>query len=284
MTWHVDPIAMRAYASGTAPDSVAWSVETHITQCGTCLSTLSHYLTDGDRALLATSRASIRLDQHRVAGRSETFRFPGALSRRPWPAVRAGVLGPWWAWVGFAVLATILLSVASRLPAWRADADVHTTGLVMLSPVVPVALVAVVYAVADRDPTGESTPRGGLELVLIRAASVLVMTLPLVTLVRAVHGIPSAAWLLPGLGLCMASLAIGTWIGVERAAGGMTAGWVALSVVAMARITQWSPPKALTVPTLAEPLWWLLLMGSVAVLLWRRNRFDIATTHRMRLS
>lgn len=123
MTWHADPTALRAYAQGTAPDTVAWSVETHVTGCDTCRAGLSHHLDADDADLLATAREAMALPKQPHTNR---------IGMRPWPAVRAGVLGPWWAWAGFAAVATGLLTAASLVPIQVAET--RLTGLVLLSP------------------------------------------------------------------------------------------------------------------------------------------------------
>lgn len=270
MTWHADPTALRAYAQGTAPDTVAWSVETHVTGCDTCRAALAHHLDADDATLLATARETMALPKQPHTNR---------IGMRPWPAVRAGVLGPWWAWAGFAAVATGLLTAASLVPIQVAET--RLTGLVLLSPALPVALAALLYAVADRDATTDSTPRGGLELVLIRTAAVLTLTLPLVAAVGWANDARTAAWLLPALGLCLISLALGTWVGVERASIAVAGIWVALCVAAMARRALPTALDSVLSTTATEPLWWLLLAASAAALLWRADRLDTAPHSRL---
>ena len=279
MSWHADPLALRAYADGTAPDSVAWSIETLLSGCAVCRAALSHHLAAEDRDLLTAARARLVLSGPAVSGgwlgTVGREGWVGRLSRRPWPAVRSGVLGPWWAWAGFVVVSSVLLGLASLVPTWRAAVEARADGLVLLSPVLPVALVAVVYAAADRGPVSDTTPRGGLELVLTRTAAVLALTVPLVALIRSFHGVPAAAWLLPGLCLCVGSLALGSWVGVERAAIAVTTAWVGACVVALAPLRVRVPWEAVLVQAPWQPLWWILLVGSMLVVLWRRDHFDI---------
>lgn len=277
MSWHCDPSALMSYADGAASDSVAWSVETHLTACGVCRQALTHHLVPEDRDRLGAARGGLSLPPQQLpGGLLRVVRRQGwalRLGRRPWPAVRSGVLGPWWAWAGFVFLATAVLAVASLVPSWRAAAEGRVDGLVLLSPVLPVALVAVVYAVADRDPVSDSTARGGLELVLIRTAAVLALTVPLVAGVRSFHGVPAATWLLPGLGLCLLSLAVGTWVGVERAAVTVSAIWLGICVLGLAPTGVRLPLAGVLAQTGPQPLWWAVLVVSVGVLVWRRDRF-----------
>ncbi|WP_371792168.1 hypothetical protein OG285_24000 [Streptomyces sp. NBC_01471] len=104
--------------------------------------------------------------------------------------------------------------------------------LLALAPVVPVAGVAVSHG-RHADPMHEivaSTPSGGLRLLLIRTATVLVTGVPLLTgaeaLLPADDGVPGAAtWLLPGLALTLGSLALGSYVGCRAAAAALGTGW-----------------------------------------------------------
>ncbi|MGW0915866.1 zf-HC2 domain-containing protein [Streptomyces sp. NPDC002784] len=104
--------------------------------------------------------------------------------------------------------------------------------LLALAPVVPLAGVALSYG-AHADPLHElaaSTPSAGLRLVLTRTAVVLAVSLPLLTLTGLLlpsHGGPgAAAWLLPGLALTLASLALGGWLGLRTATAVTGGGWL----------------------------------------------------------
>uniref|UniRef100_UPI001FE75DE3 zf-HC2 domain-containing protein n=1 Tax=Streptomyces milbemycinicus TaxID=476552 RepID=UPI001FE75DE3 len=105
--------------------------------------------------------------------------------------------------------------------------------LLALAPVLPSAGVAVSYG-RHADPMHEltaSTPSGGLRLLLTRTAAVLAVSVPLLTLtgllMPAAAGAPAAsAWLLPGLALTLAALALASYVGCRIATCAVTAGWL----------------------------------------------------------
>ncbi|BFO21581.1 hypothetical protein SHKM778_79690 [Streptomyces sp. KM77-8] len=104
--------------------------------------------------------------------------------------------------------------------------------LLALAPVVPVAGVALSYG-PHADPMHEitaATPSAGLRLVLMRTAAVLAVSLPLLTVTGAV--LPSsdapnaAAWLLPGLALTLAALALAGFLGLRSATAVAGGAWL----------------------------------------------------------
>ncbi|MDX3379272.1 zf-HC2 domain-containing protein [Streptomyces sp. ME02-6991-2A] len=109
--------------------------------------------------------------------------------------------------------------------------------LLVTAPVLPLAGVALSYGL-HADPLYEiatSTPAGGLRLLLTRAAAVLAVSVPALTLAGAVlpvaAGGPGAAtWLLPGLALTLAALALGSFVGGRRGAAAVAAAWLAFVV------------------------------------------------------
>ncbi|MFJ4823906.1 zf-HC2 domain-containing protein [Streptomyces bacillaris] len=112
--------------------------------------------------------------------------------------------------------------------------------LLVTAPVLPLAGVALSYG-RHADPLYEvvtSTPSGGLRLLLVRAAAVLGVSVPALTLAGAVlppaaGGPGAAAWLLPGLALTLAALVLGSFVGSRRGAAAVGGAW-ALFVVAPA--------------------------------------------------
>ncbi|MFJ3432729.1 zf-HC2 domain-containing protein [Streptomyces cyaneofuscatus] len=109
--------------------------------------------------------------------------------------------------------------------------------LLVTAPVLPLAGVALSYGL-HADPLYEiatSTPSGGLRLLLTRAAAVLAVSVPALTLAGAVlpvaaGGPGAAAWLLPGLALTIAALALGSFVGGRRGAAAVGAAWLAFVV------------------------------------------------------
>ncbi|ELS53265.1 zf-HC2 domain-containing protein [Streptomyces viridochromogenes] len=137
------------------------------------------------------------------------------------PAVR----GAWPAAVLGVALAAVLL-------ARFADFAGARPLLLAVAPVVPIAGVALSYG-AHTDPLHEiaaATPSAGLRLVLTRTAAVLAVSLPLLTLAGFLvpsSGAPgAAAWLLPGLALTLASLALAGYVGFRAATAVTGGGWL----------------------------------------------------------
>lgn len=115
--------------------------------------------------------------------------------------------------------------------------------LLVTAPVLPLAGVALSYG-RHADPLYEiatATPSGGLRLLLTRAAAVLAVSVPALTLAGAVlpvaaGGPGAAAWLLPGLALTLGALALGSFVGSRRGAAAVGGAWLAF-VVAPAAAT-----------------------------------------------
>ncbi|MFD8385994.1 zf-HC2 domain-containing protein, partial [Streptomyces sp. NPDC059679] len=147
---------------------------------------------------------------------------------RGWVAWAAGpaVRGPW-------LVAMLVTGVVAAGAARAAGVSGVRPLLLVLAPVLPSAGVAVSYG-RHADPMHElaaSTPSGGLRLLLTRTAAVLAVSVPLLTLVGqllpAAAGAPAAsAWLLPGLALTLAALALASYVGCRIATCAVTAGWL----------------------------------------------------------
>ncbi|MFJ9636296.1 zf-HC2 domain-containing protein [Streptomyces sp. NPDC101178] len=149
------------------------------------------------------------------------------------PALR----GAWLAALGVVALGAVALSYGAGL-----GASVRPL-LLVTAPVLPLAGVALSYG-RHADPLYEiatATPSGGLRLPLTRAAAVLAVSIPALTLAGAVlpvaaGGPGAAAWLLPGLALTLAALALGSFVGSRRGAAAVGGAWLAF-VVAPAAAT-----------------------------------------------
>ncbi|NWF24979.1 zf-HC2 domain-containing protein [Streptomyces sp. PKU-EA00015] len=156
--------------------------------------------------------------------------------------------------------------------------------LLLVAPLVPLAGVGLSYG-RHADPLYEiavSTPSGGLRLLLTRTAAVLTAGVPLLTAIGALlppgAGGPGAvAWLLPGLALTLAALALGTYVGCRTAATALAAGWLAVVV---------APVLAAMPPEIADRLahvvggpatqsaWGGAALLCAALLALRRSSFD----------
>ncbi|MET9829130.1 zf-HC2 domain-containing protein [Streptomyces sp. NPDC006385] len=163
--------------------------------------------------------------------------IPARASRRlPVPAVGSRLTQVLWA-AGPAVrgawsLAVLFVALGAVVLARGVGFDGARPLLLAVAPVVPVLGTALSYG-AHADPLHEitaATPSAGLRLVLTRTAAVLAVSLPLLTLAGLLlpsSGAPAAAaWLLPGLALTLASLALAGWVGVRAATALTGGGWL----------------------------------------------------------
>ncbi|MFI6285455.1 zf-HC2 domain-containing protein [Streptomyces sp. NPDC051018] len=210
----------------------------------------------------------------------------GWTARAVWAAGPA-LRGPWFAGVLLVVAGALFLAYGTGFGEARPL-------LLALAPVLPLAGVALSYG-PYADPMYEITataPSGGLRLLLTRTAAVLAVSVPLLTAAGALlppvsrvtgggpPGVPvlsPGAWLLPGLALTVAALALGSYIGLRLAASALACGW--LAVVFLPALT--SLPEGLggrIEPFVSGPAvqtaWAGAAVVCAAVLAGRRSTFD----------
>lgn len=259
--WHVDAVTSQEYAHGTLAEADCWSVEKHLEGCASCAGRVSAAVARTSAApLLAEVRGSLlavcepaaeqvgvdpprrRDDAFPLSTTSASDQGSGAVQARP-PMVAAGVgagvalwgrllwaAGP--ALRGAWLVALLLVCAGAIGLAHGLGAHSARPMLLALAPLLPLAGVALSYGPRS-DPLHEitaSTPSGGLRLLLIRSMAVLGVSLPLLTSVGAFlpapAGVPSAAtWLLPGVALTLATLALSSFVGCRLAAGTVASGW-----------------------------------------------------------
>ncbi|MFJ7020045.1 zf-HC2 domain-containing protein [Streptomyces sp. NPDC101117] len=220
--WHAPDRLIAGYADGSLPDADAWSLEKHLESCASCAGRVS-------RAVRATAAGPVLTDLRQAvlaAAPRAPAAEPGPLRapRLLWAAAPA-VRGAW-------LPAVLLVALGAVLLAHVADFSGARPLLLAVAPVVPVAGVALSYG-RHADPLHElaaSTPSAGPRLALVRTAVVLAVSLPLLTLAGVVvpsSGAPgAAAWLLPGLTLTLAALALGGWLGLRAATAVTGGGWL----------------------------------------------------------
>ncbi|MFF7628746.1 zf-HC2 domain-containing protein [Streptomyces cyaneofuscatus] len=207
-----ESVGSRAYANnGTGP-----AIGTTVTGAGTSTTTVTG---------AGTSTTT-------VTGAGTTG-VPPRLSRAARVVWAAGpaLRGAWLVALVVVALGAVALSYGAGL-----GASVRPL-LLVTAPVLPLAGVALSYGL-HADPLYEiatSTPAGGLRLLLTRAAAVLAVSVPALTLAGAVlpvaaGGPGAAAWLLPGLALTLAALALGSFVGGRRGAAAVGAAWLAFVV------------------------------------------------------
>jgi hypothetical protein len=255
-TWHADETLLADYVRGDAGPLLGASLEQHLIHCADC------------RARIASHVDTPPLDAvwARIQDRAEAGRPPvverllvrlgvsetDALLVARAPSLRASWLGGLAATVAFAGLGAA--SGGSRGLAL----------FLLLAPLVPVAGVAFAYG-PDVDPAYESglaAPYPAARLLLLRAAAVLVSSLPLTLLAGLL--IPAltwtaVSWLLPALAFTAIVLAASTWARPAAVAVVLGVGWV----TAVGAATRESDPAEVLAPAL---LITYAVLGMVAVL------------------
>ncbi|MER5685202.1 zf-HC2 domain-containing protein [Streptomyces sp. NPDC002205] len=252
--WHVGARLAQRYASGTAAETEAWSLEKHVEACEGCAARVSAavrgqgaaaaVVDEVRAAVVAAAGQTDRAEAARGSTRVPASPPPSAPRhyRAPLlaPALRAAgpaLRGPWLASVLLMAAAAVALAYGARSGTGAVAGLPARQLLLLIAPVLPLAGVGVAYG-RHADPVYElaaSTPSGGLRLLLIRTAAVLGLSVPLLTAAGAVlpasAGAPGAvAWLLPAVAMTLAALALGSYTGCRTGASSVTAAW-ALAVV-----------------------------------------------------
>lgn len=221
--WHAtDDLAAR-YADGSLPDADAWSLDKHLEHCAACAARVSAAVRDTSAGVVLAGVREAVLEV--AAPVAPGVRAVPRLARVLWAAGPA-VRGAW-------LPAVLVVAVGALVLAHAGGALGARALLLAVAPVVPVVGVALSYG-PHADPLHEiaaATPSGGLKLALTRTLAVLVVSLPLLTLAGLLlpaSGAPGAvAWLLPGLALTLASLALASYVGCRTATALTGGGWLA---------------------------------------------------------
>ncbi|MGW2552889.1 zf-HC2 domain-containing protein [Streptomyces sp. NPDC001635] len=260
---HAERDLISAYVAGDtslSPDS-EWALEAHLETCAVCRCQVAEAVAAHAPAVSALlERVWFGLDASEV-GRPAPARSSVLRRGRQWapPSQR-----PWLLMSVLVILGALGIDVLTR--------GAHTPSLVLLlSPVVPLLGVAASWT-QKLDPMGEltvSTSRAGLQLVLRRTAVVLAVLIPVLAVAGGVSGVSPAMCLLPGLAFTLSALALGTVIGVRRAAGVLGTVWVFAAVL----------PSLFTahLPVLLAqrglPMWGLVVVMAVAAITVRARAF-----------
>lgn len=231
MTWHADRNLLTGYANGRLGRAQASSVEAHLMTCATCRAELAP-MADADRLDRNLTSIVAVVDQPARRWPERLLVRCGVSDRHArLVAVVPGARDPW-----LTSVAIVLVLAAS----WAAfDGSTRDAFLFLVSaPLLAVAAVAAVFATRD-DPAREvivATPMAGLELLLVRWASVIVPAFALTgAFAIAVPDIGWTAmvWLLPSVCMATVTMTAASWIpvrGVAVAVGGVwiaAAGWSA---------------------------------------------------------
>lgn len=201
-----------------------WALEAHLETCALCRSRLSASVATeapGIAALVDTVRVALapQLDA--------AVRAPARRYRPRW--VAAWTTPTMVPWLAMTATVTLLALVLDALGA--PGASLAGSPALLTAPVLPLCAVAAAWSRA-LDPAYElaaSTPRAGLPLLLRRTIAVLAVVLPALLVEGWLTGAMTAAqWLLPSLAFTAMALALGSVVGVTRAAAGLVAAWVVL--------------------------------------------------------
>ncbi|MEU6966960.1 zf-HC2 domain-containing protein [Kitasatospora aureofaciens] len=260
------------YARGDremAADTV-WALEAHLETCAPCRSRLAASVaTEAPdiAALLDTVRAGLQPQLEAAVGAPLRRYRPRWVSTWITP-----VMAPWLAMTVLVTLMALLLDAFASPPYFGGAAPV-----LLAAPVLPLCGVAAAWS-RGLDPAHEltaSTARAGLPLVLRRTTAVLVVVLPMLLAGGWLTGTATAAqWLLPSLAFTSTALALGSVVGVSRAAAGLAAAW-SVAVVAPGWGTG-HVPRALQFALQPDqlPEWGALLALGIGVVIARRNAYS----------
>jgi signal transduction histidine kinase len=174
-----------------------------------------------------------------------------------------------WSWIGAAV-AAVVVSVGAAHTAPRT-----TLAFLVVIPLLPIGGVALAYGPwADpMDDLSRAAPVSSARLLLLRATAVLATTavgMGLAALLLPGVDLPMFAWMLPSLGLTLATLALSTVVATHLAAAAITVAWVVAAAVAELRSDVTN--AALSGP--GQIAFFVLAVGSAGVLAWRHERLD----------
>ncbi|MCE0538769.1 zf-HC2 domain-containing protein [Kineosporia rhizophila] len=207
MTPHPSPAVLARYADREAelPEVTSWAVEVHLETCADCRAELA---TSSDDLL---ARVAVNLDAAIAAG-------PAPAPQRHWSVA----LNRWfvWALLPWLTMALVLLGCAVLIQRLVPD---FPQPVLLLAPIAPLPAVAGAWS-RRFDPAWEliaATPTAGLTMLLRRTATALAVIVPALALT----GAPLALALLPCLAFTAASLVLGAFVGVRRAAAGLGALW-----------------------------------------------------------
>ncbi|WP_424186288.1 zf-HC2 domain-containing protein [Actinokineospora sp. G85] len=235
-------------------------MEAHLETCADCRAGL------GETVRASAPEVSAALDAVwlRIAEAAPAAPAPARAAWRWRRAWAPPALGPWIG-TGLVVAAlAFLIDLAATTPG--------VPSLVLLvAPVAPLFGVAAAWA-RRFDPMHEltaATPGAGLPLVLRRTAAVLAVVIPALALAGWATGLSPALWLLPCLAFSTGTLALGSLVGVGRAATALGLAWTGF-VITPALATR------VTTPLLGPdwlPAWAAAAAVAVAVVAVRARAF-----------
>lgn len=239
-TWHADPATLARYAAEDLDDVRAVSLEAHLLACDTCRARLSPMVSDASLdAMWSGIEATLDAPRHGIVERGllrlgvseHVCRLLAAT-----PSLRVS-------WLLAEAFALGMAAIAANRATGTDLAGPTLFLFLVTAALAPVAGVAAAFG-PGVDPTyevGLAAPMPSDRLLFIRASAVLGVSLAIAgvaALALPGTGWTLALWLLPALGLTLATLALATWMRPVWAAIGVGVGWVALAAVTSVAITE----------------------------------------------
>ncbi|MDX3855638.1 zf-HC2 domain-containing protein [Streptomyces sp. AK02-01A] len=258
--------------TGISGDEI-WALEAHLEACAVCrarLSAVAEERAPAVTALVDGVWAELGPLLPDIAPMPPRRRWAPALS-----AWASPVMVPWLCMAAFVALLAVVFDITAGRSGGHPGEEI--SGVLLVAPVLPVLGVAASWA-RGIDPSYEltaATPRAGLELVLRRTASVLVVVICLLLVAGGLTGTTVALWLLPCLAFTAGTLALGGLIGVTRAAVALVAVWAAVIVTPTVALSRMS----FALRTDSLPVWGAVLALGVAVVIARRGAYTLLGAH-----
>ncbi|MFB6980268.1 zf-HC2 domain-containing protein [Streptomyces scopuliridis] len=258
----------RGTRTGThiAHDEV-WALEAHLESCARCrarLAAVTRHATPAVTALVDGVWDGLAPQLPVIAPMPRRRRWTLPLS-----AWASPVMVPW---LCMTVLVTLIAVILDSLSGQA------VSFVLLLAPVLPVFGVVASWA-RGLDPAYEviaGTPRAGLQLVLRRTTSVLVVVISALLVAGWVTGTSVAQWLLPCLAFTTGALALGGLIGVTRAAIGLVAAWAAVIVAPTVAVSR----TPVTLQADALPVWGAVFALGVVVVIARKGAYTLLGVRR----
>lgn len=224
MNWHAEPRVLEHYSTGELSVADAASVEAHLVACARCRQALAPRV-DARRLAAGWARLDVALDAPRLGPVERLLRRAGVSEHMARLLVSTPSLRTSW-------LLAVALILAFAVAAAHGGTGERTLLLfLVLAPLLPLAGVAAAFA-PGVDPAAEVAlvaPMRTFRLLLVRAASVLVVTVGLAALAALTlpgPGWAAGAWLVPSLALVVTTLALSTYVSPVVAAAGIAGAWI----------------------------------------------------------
>lgn len=253
---HASAELIAGYAAGAElPGDRVWALEAHLESCAQCRARLAEHQSPAVSALVEGVWAGL--------GPALDAAAPARKPRARWLVTWVTpVMVPWVVMVLLVPVIALMFDVVAR----------GVSLIALLAPVLPVLGVAASWS-RGLDPAHEmvtATPRAGLFLVLRRTTAVLVVVLPVLLVAGWVTGEGFGLWLLPSLAFTTGTLALGSVVGMNRAAAVLVAVWLAVLVLpTIAHVGQ-----TLALRPVFAPVWAGIFVLTAALTVLRRGSFS----------